>query len=587
MGILNYYGTDNILTGNTVEDMLSSGVVWGAPKSNFTYNKIRRIGLIPGYGTTGYGDNGMSLSTDSYVAYNLIDSIANLGLGINEGSTAEYNIVNCACLVMNDCGGLTVPFGNEGGKNIKLNYNIVSNIHGGKYGTPTNNDPIGNGIYYGGNNDSNVTTFRNIVYNCNGIGISMLDTWHSTARENILYNNATGISNIMLGKEYTSPQNNNIINGNIIYGLSASQTLLKFQNNVNDNMPNNLNKSDNNYLYNPYSDIAFVTQSYIFGGYPVINYTLDRLKAARQHDLNSKAHFQKLTAFKSIMAAGTNLITNGTFNADINNWGCNQNFFSIFKWDNAQTLMDGGSLMFANNTNQYTQPLCNFKIANNNSAQWYRVKFSSISNKPHYLDVDISNNNSPWNGITTVKKIAVEITRTENEYLFQLPQGSINARIGFKIPSETANIYTTWLDNVVLEPVTVVEDVAPEVRSPLFVNATNAEVSYSLNGKFYKDVDGKDICEKNIVLKPFTAKILVLQDKPDCPLEIENQLTNVLVTNNTLLASPNPTTKSQTVKFNKTISFTLHNVLGEYIDSYIEVNELNTMNLNQQMYIIQ
>ena len=583
VGILNYYGKDNVLINNTIEDMLSTGLSWGAEKSIITNNKIRRIGLIPGYGTTDYGDNGMNTGEFSYVAYNTVDSIANLGLGIGMGSTGEYNIINCACIVMNDCGGLTVPFGKDGGKNITLNYNIVSNVTGGTYGTPVGNPPIGNGIYYGGDNDSNVTTFRNIVYNCNGLGISMLDTYYSTAKENVLYNNAGGICNIVLGKSSVFPQNNNTITGNIIYGLSATQTLYKYQNNVTDNMPNNFNKSDNNYLFNPYSDMVFETQIFRNGGFPSIKYSFNRLVNERKHDLSSKIHFEKLSGFKSVTVTGSNLVANSTFDANINGWGCNQNFYSVFKWVNTQTLLNGGSLVVANNANQYSQPLCSFKIANNTATQWYRLKFSSVSDKPNYIEVNISNNQSPWNDITEVKRIAVEKFKTDKEYFFQLPKGAVDARIGFKILGETANIYTIWLDNVYLEPVTVTADVLPQTRSPLFVNATNADKTYSLDGKYYKDLDGKAVCE-NITLKPFSAKILVLQDTTACiPASLDNYAEVEL---DLVKISPNPVATNNVVRFNKAISFELYDVLGQYITSYKDVTEMSTNNLTARMYML-
>ncbi|HEX8547840.1 MAG TPA: T9SS type A sorting domain-containing protein, partial [Cytophagaceae bacterium] len=583
-GILSFYGKDNIVKNNTIEDILGTGLTWGAENSTIIYNKVRRIGMIPGYGTTGYGDNGMNTSKFSYVAYNTIDSIANLGLGIGQGSVGEYNIVNCACLVMNDCGGLAVPFGKDGGKNISLNYNIISNVTGGTYGTPAGNPPIGNGIYYGGDNDSNITTFRNIVYNCNGIGISMLDTWYSMAKENVLYNNANGISNIVLDLGSIHPQNNNTITGNIIYGLSPSQKLYKFQNNVADIMPSNFNQSDNNYLYNPYSDIVFETQVFRNGGYPSIEYSLNRLINERKHDLASKKHFEKLSGFKSITVTGANLVANGTFDANINGWGCNQNFYSQFKWVNTQTLLNAGSLVVANNPNQYSQPLCAFKIGNNTRTQWYRLRFSCVSDKPNYIEVNISNNFSPWNGITQVKKIAVEKFKTENEYFFQLPQGAVDARIGFRIPGETSNIYTIWLDNVYLEPVTIVADVAPQIHSPIFVNSSTTDQTYFLNGKYYKDLDGNDVCGGSITLKPFTAKILVLQDGSTCGVAAQEAYREV--ESNFITVSPNPVVKNNHVHFNKAISFELFDILGKYVASHKEVTEMNTSDLNPQIYIL-
>lgn len=514
VGMLTFDGSNNnIISHNIVEDVLSTGISWDGVNETIIHNTVRRIGLVPGYGTTGYGDNAMNTGKFSYVAYNVAEDIANLGIGINQGSTGEYNFVNNPCVVMNDCGGMSVPFGQDGGINIMIRHNIVSNVRGGTFAAPANNPPIGKGIYYGGGDNVNVTTFNNTVINCNGPGIGMLDTKDSFALNNTTYNCNVGLSS----NDHSLPTwipNNNTITGNIFYGLKDTQTLFNFMNLQGTQMPNNMNISNNNQLHNPYSDRIFKTQIFTNPGYPTIEYTLERMQAERQHDLASTKSFLKLSGFKDVIATGSNLITNGNFDANISGWGMNENKFSISAWEASRAGMTGGSLKFANNTNQYTQPLRSFTIANNVASQWYRLKFSIIGNAPAIVIVDISNNGpTNWGGLTTAKYFAINTTVTNHEYFFQLPAGAINARAGFRIQNENAAVYTNWLDNVAIEAVTVTPDIAPEQRSPIFINPTTTTSNVSLLGKTYRNLDGSYVCGNSISIAPFASRILILEDE--------------------------------------------------------------------------
>ena len=530
-GMLTFDGSNNnTITYNIVEDILSTGIQWDGQNETITHNTIRRIGLVPGYGTTDYGDYGMTTGKSTYVAYNVVEDIANGGIGLNGmGTIAEFNTVNNACAVMNDSGGMTMAWGSDGGIDAILRHNIITNVEGGTFGAPPNNPPIANGIYYGGKDNVNITTFNNTIANCNGLGISMLDTKDSFALNNTIYNCSNGIANMELELP-AYPINNNTITNNVIYGLNDKQLLYNFKNEQGTSVPNNYNISENNYLHNPYSDIVFRTQVKINGGFPTIHYTLDRLKAERQHDLNSKSSFVKLTGFKAAVATSANLIANGNFDANLNGWGMNQNFYSIFVRDPNRAGMTGGSLKFRNNQDQYTQPLVAFTIANNTASQWYRLKFSIIGDTPNVVAVGISNNNSPWNGLTEEKRFAINTTVSNHEYFFQLPAGPLNVRAGFRIIDETSAVYTNWLDNVVVEAVNVTPDIAPELRSPIFINPTNANVNVSLQGKTYRDLDGNYICGNTISIAPFSSKILILEDDEVIELPI-NSIANLPVQN--------------------------------------------------------
>jgi hypothetical protein len=525
-GLINQTGSHDTLIGCTVEDINGNGIEIGARNSAILHNTVRRIALVPGYGKNAYADHGIITGPASYTAYNKIDSIANLGLGIDSGSIGEKNIINCACIVMNDCGGLTVPFGTavynnnqdtvRKGYNIILRNNFVSNSVGGTFGTPPGNMRIANGIYYGGGDDTNVNSINNTVINCS-LGISMLDTWHSSAIGNTVYNCETGINNIVLSNPH--PQNNNIIKQNVIYGIEQAQIPLSFSNNYNTIMPNNFNISDSNWLINPYSDIVFRTNIKTpSGGFPSIKYTISRLWAERGHDLNSKGNFKLLTPFKSYTVASPNYVTNSTFNTNINGWGSNQNFAVPFVWDAARAGMTGGSLKFGNQANTYAQPLVPFNGLTTNSAasNWYRLKWKAIGDNPNYLQTEVqalSPSGNSWSVVATSKSFAIDTTANTREYFFQLPAGTGSYRAGFYIGPETPNIYLNWLDNVEANQITVVPDIAPELRSPLFTNMTDNVVNIPLNGLTYLDVNGKYVCGDQLTLQPWSSQVLMLVDE--------------------------------------------------------------------------
>jgi parallel beta-helix repeat protein len=523
-GLTNHTGSRDTLIGCTVEDINGNGIQIGARNSAILHNTVRRIALVPGYGRNAYADHGIITGPASYIAYNKIDSIANLGIDIDSGSVGEKNIINCACIVMNDCGGLSVPFGTavynnnqdtfKKGYNIMLRNNFVLNSVGGTFGTPPGNLRIAKGIYYGGKDDTAITSINNTVINCT-IGISLLDTWYSSVIGNTVYNCGTGITNIVLEK--THPQNNNVIKRNVIYGIGGAQVPLSFANNNNTIMPNNFNLSDSNWLINPYSDIAFRTNIRTPSGwFPSISYTISRLWAERGHDLNSKGNFKLLTPFKSYTVASANYITNSTFTTNISGWGNNQNFAVPFVWDPSRAGMTGGSLKFGNQVNTYVQPLIQLAngFTNNSSASnWFCLKWDAIGNAPNYLKANVSLHYSPWSNMTPSQSYAIETTANTREYFFQLPAGPANYRAGFYIASETPNIYLNWLDNVQINQVSVVPDIAPELRSPLFTNMTDNVVNIPLNGLTYLDVDGRYVCGDQLTLQPWSSQVLMLVDE--------------------------------------------------------------------------
>jgi hypothetical protein len=517
-GIFNWSGSSDTLIGCTVEDINGTGIYIGARNSAILNNTVRRIALVPGYGLSEYGDHGIMTGPASYVAYNKIDSISNIGLGVDSGSIGEKNIINCACVVMNDCGGLSVPygtddFGNKKGYNIILRNNFVKNSVGGTFGIPAGELRIAKGIYYGGRDDTAITSINNTVINCS-VGISMLDTWHSSAIGNTIYNCQTGISNIVIGT--THPKNNNIIKRNVVYGIEQSQLPLEFANNRNTIMPNDFNITDSNWLINPYSDIVFrVNIRTPSGGYPAINYTLRRMQAERGHDLNSKGNFKLLSPFKSYTVTSPNYVSNSTFDANISNWNNNQNVATPFTWASARHGMSGGSLKFGNQLNLYAQPLVTLSgLTNNSSASnWFRLKWSAIGDNPTYLQASVSMNSSPWSGITPPRPYAIDTSVTTREYFFQLPFGAANYRAGFFIAPEKPTTYTNWLDNVEINQVNVVPDIAPDLRSPLFTNTTDNIVTIPLNGLTYLDVDGNYVCEDQITLQPWRSRVLMLVDE--------------------------------------------------------------------------
>lgn len=224
-------------------------------------NKIKRIGLLPGFGINGV-NGGMGIiitnnevrpegykgmASNNVIRENIIDSIGNYGIRMDgKNSICEYNIVSNALLTFNDgaliyCWGLdsTFTYSNT------IRNNIVKYSHGNLDGSPKD-QLINVGIYID-NNTNHINVENNTVIGTQiGILFNSL-SYNNTARLNTLFNNASGIgfSEFHKGR----PIYGTSVKDNILIGIDYEQYSVFPKSYVHSTL--NPGFIDGNFHYNP------------------------------------------------------------------------------------------------------------------------------------------------------------------------------------------------------------------------------------------------------------------------------------------------------------------------------------------------
>lgn len=214
-----------MLTDNLLYDILGTGIrLKAAEKSIIENNKMKRIGLIPGYGIDGInGAIGISvenpekaglshekLSNNNMIKSNYIDSTGYMSARMDGfHNVFELNVVKNGLLTMND-GGLLHTYGADTRDGINLMYthsNIIrNNIFMNCFGnteSSANDHKINQGIYLDARSNKFVIE-NNIVINC-GAGILLNDkTRDCTVRNNVLYGNQSTSLTIVQAVKFDS-----------------------------------------------------------------------------------------------------------------------------------------------------------------------------------------------------------------------------------------------------------------------------------------------------------------------------------------------------------------------------------------------
>jgi len=208
-------------------------------------NNISHIGYIPGYGISGV--NGMigiaieniektKSATDHIAQYNLIkgnsiDSCGYVAIRMDgTKSIMENNVLGNSLLQLSD--GAAIYCWAKDGTNYTydniIRNNIVYNITGSNIGTPSESNPIANGIYID-NNCYHILVEGNTVFNSTGSGIHInSDAFNNTVTNNTVYNCQTAMSIAEWAKPNTTFGNK--IEHNIFFAINQSQRCVGLSN---------------------------------------------------------------------------------------------------------------------------------------------------------------------------------------------------------------------------------------------------------------------------------------------------------------------------------------------------------------------
>jgi parallel beta-helix repeat protein len=474
-GISVWQMTNSLITGNTLNNQFSIGVIFNGDKTldmkNSTIvekNEINNTGMIPvyckRYEGTCYGIGMNVFGKGQYLRQNTINKTGWTGIYLKAGGhhLVEHNVVKNALSLINDGGAISIgsdantirgnflieSIGNVGESNGCMNLNKTPCAHHSSYGM-------------GIGSDSKFTRNLiedNTIANNPDIGIRLNAFTDSVVRNNTLYNNDPQIR----VEDTMGFSRSNVFEGNIAYSLTPEQRGLVLTGTVEHGT------FDNKFFCNPYQDIIFERKS--------SSYSLaDWRTAFPTYEKNATVCNIGLNEYNVTNASGINLLTTTNF-------------------------------QMALQTSKSTALLTNrFSLQKD---QQYRLKFNALGSAEGSVRVRV--NHAPSGETWDVLKesiFAYNSTNKENELVFSVPYDTNQALLNFSSTKKDENgADSLSLDNIFVETVNATLNDASK-QSTLFTNTTEHEKIISLEGTVYKDLEGQEV-STSLILQPFSSKIL-------------------------------------------------------------------------------
>jgi hypothetical protein len=157
------------IDGDSIQDCSTAGIAGGCASATITNNVIQRIGVIPGYGESSYGPNGLPSGiynfsgANSEIAHNTIDSTGYSGININSvtftNSIIEDNTIKATMSTLGD-GGAIYMYGTN-------SYTIRNNTIIDCYGYTNSISPTSGyqsfGIYFDSGTHDIIVTGNTVV----------------------------------------------------------------------------------------------------------------------------------------------------------------------------------------------------------------------------------------------------------------------------------------------------------------------------------------------------------------------------------------------------------------------------------------
>jgi parallel beta-helix repeat protein len=518
------------IIGNVFHDILNSSITtnqW-VNQMIISGNEIKRNSLIPGYEesclTCGQA---ISLAGNgAFVSNNKIEDCGYIAINyVNSNHIIEKNWIKNIGLSKNDCGAIQ-SWGTYTTNNIIRN-NFCSEMSGNIEGMPANYGIIAKGIYLDNYQSGNTIEYNTCFDSPNATGIFLYSVRDNVVRFNTVYNNGTQIS-IAERNPTTPPGNeqdafyvlstNNTITDNIGYCLTENQKAVTTYSDYNGTA--NFGTFNRNLWFNPYSGTIATDMGQ--------NYTLSGWRNTMNRDMQSSAHFLRISPIESVVTTGNNLMANGNFDTNGNGWTTWQDHVNLSVGQNPDF---GSSVLTFTGNSGGAQNYANLQSPNfsvDNGAK-YLLRFKGSSTNHHVVGIQNAMAESPWNNIAPGINVVLDESVRNYYYLFTPTQNQNPARIGFvqNVPA------TAYFDDFSLFKYTSIVFENAKQRSPLFINPTATAVNVNLLGS-YRDLQN-NIISGTIVLPPWSSKILVRTEEV---LTIGEQFSTI----KNILLYPNPAT---------------------------------------------
>ncbi len=507
-----FHSTTNkcLLINNDFEDCTGGGIF-----SEFFFhskivdNRINRMGLQKGFGFDDYCQGeGIRLSSAilDTITNNIIDSCGYAGITLyNQANRVEKNLLS-NCMLLLDAGGAIVFYGQQSNFNFIAD-NFILNTNGNIEGT--NSEKLSAfGIYFA-ENIHNDTIINNTIVNSSSYGIYFgPNNQNHYLKNNVIYNNQQG-QLFFIDGDTVNATNNIYLNNNILYSLSDKQPDIKLTGASQNFFPI---KGDSNYYCNPYDYFPIYQLANVDTNSFYTPFSIPKWTQVTAQDSNSHSSNVQWNNFIAIDTTGSDLIQNGNFTNNYDNWATSPTTNNEVLLDNL-TMMDDGCIKF-----KVTNPLpidqakissAYFPLLQN---QFYQFSYSVAGTKNGMLHTDIREHNYPYGQIGLNKFFPINIMRNDYQYLFQSPLSDNPLALNFEIHQNDSLVY---FDNIHLFPVSVFKHDSTRM-SVLLMNYSPNTISVPLGAdSVFRDLDG-NIVTGSYTLNPFSSYVLVL----DSPLNL-------------------------------------------------------------------
>jgi hypothetical protein len=482
-------------------------------------NTFKRNCMIEGYGEDWFGYTALEGGLEAQ--NNTIDSSGYIGMGISTNGLARQNLITNSCLILNDGAAFAIPFGS---RDMLIENNVIINVQGNVFTNgPRDQLVIGKGMYFGGNNNQNITFRNNTIINTpGGAGIGMLDSYNSTVTGNLVYGAANGLMHYNTGGNPNAQAAfGHTITGNTF--ISDQPNTYSFLIRSDHGYTDNLGTINNNYYWQPYSNVV-AKLNFRPSGFEDRFYSLDSWRGVfGGRDSNTKKTDLRLSGYR-VTSTGPELLVNGLFTSDVSGWsGVN----GPVLWDNGSTapasLLAGGGVLRANiGTNDLNIKASPFSI--NTPGKRYQLQFKHVTTAGAYFEgrMNLEKGNSyQYLGLGDAF-VAEPVMNRENRVFVNgngtqtYPLSDATLKLLF-YPSGGGANKSFWADSLSLREVTAgaPDPLTNYIR--VFVNTTTTAKTYALAADtLWKDFDGNTLTG-SFVLQPFTSRALAKTLKPAAP----------------------------------------------------------------------
>jgi parallel beta-helix repeat protein len=496
------------ISNNQVYDMWSRGItLYQCTNVVMENNIIKRIGV----GRPG-------IATDSELPYlavqfdrsagvirnNTIDSIGYTGIRYGKNTTIERNLVSNFCMTTDDGAGI-YTFGPVGepddpipnGTNCFIRNNIVRNAFTNTEST-VNSETFVAGIFMD-DYSANATIENNTVINSARIGIFVHNSPGNIVRNNTVFDCKDAPFGMWHDQVGPFPANNTI-SDNIFYNIyDTKQSAIVANYNAGNFEGLNFGLFSGNYYCNPYNAAPIFTSVYLSNGTQVSqNISVAEWKQTR--DVTAKESFVKLENYKITSTNSGNLVGNGNFDSNLNNWycyGCSES-----SWQN-NGLLDGGYARL-DAPNGFYGSFYNTAYFTIEQSKQYLLSYSVFGPQQGAQALSFADGVN-FATITDRKIKTFNTTRADQKVLLTANTSSSNARANFSIgPPDDAPAFS--LDNVSVYQVTTVP-ANPYDKNFIFTNESNQAKTVPLPATLY-DINGTPV-SGSITLPAWGSKILV------------------------------------------------------------------------------